>query len=112
MAAAALALCSSASAEAATTLHVARGASGNGTAAAPFGRIQDALNAAHAGDTVVIDAGTYAETLRTVRAGSAGASITLRGAGDRGSVVVRANGRVMTVSHPYVTVERLVFDGS
>ena len=96
----------------AATLHVAPGGAGRGTAAAPFGRIQDAIDAAHAGDTIVVEAGTYAEALRTVTAGSAGAPITVRAAGQRGTVVVRATGRVLTVSHPYITIERLVLDGN
>src|SRR5215211_6776083 len=76
----------------ATELFVARGGTGGGTSAAPFGRIQDGLNAARPGDVVTIAAGTYAETLRTVRAGTATARITVRASGARGSVVVTAKG--------------------
>ena len=110
--AAALLFGASRPAASAATLHVAPGGAGSGTAATPFGRIQDAINAARTGDTIVVEAGTYAETLRTVTAGSAGAPITVRAAGQRGTGVVRATGRVLTVSHAYITIERLVLDGN
>jgi hypothetical protein len=96
----------------AATLHVAPGGTGAGTSAAPFGRIQDAIDAAHSGDVVLVDAGTYGETLRTVRGGSPAARITVRASGSRGTVIVRVTGRVLTVSHPYITIERLVLDGN
>jgi hypothetical protein len=96
----------------AATFHVAAGGTGAGTSAAPFGRIQDAINAAHPGDIVLIRAGTYAETLRTVRGGSPAARITVRASGGRGTVIVRTTGRVFTISHPYTTIEGLVLDGN
>lgn len=85
----------------AATLHVA-----------PGGRIQSAIDAAHAGDVVLVEPGTYAESLRTVRPGSDGAPITVKAAGARGSVIVRSSGRVLTVSHAYFTVDALVLDGN
>ena len=90
---------------------VAAGASGNGSREAPFGRIQEGLNAAQAGDVVTVAGGTYAETIRTVRAGTAESPIRLRPAAGRGSVVVTNRGRVLTVGHAHATVEGLVFDG-
>jgi hypothetical protein len=90
---------------------VAPGGTGSGTSTSPFGRIQDALNAAQPGDVVTVRRGTYADALRTVRAGAAGRPIRLRAADGRGSVVVTAAGRVLTVGHAYVTVEGLVLDG-
>lgn len=90
---------------------VAPGGVGPGTKAAPFGRIQDALQAAQPGDTVTVRPGTFRESLRTVRQGTARAAIRLRAAGERGTVLVTMPGRVLTVSHAYVTVEGLVMDG-
>jgi hypothetical protein len=90
---------------------VAPGGAGNGTSDAPFGRIQAALNAAQPGDTVSVRRGTYRESLRTVRDGSASRRIVVRAEGARGSVIVTAPGRVLTVSHAYVTVSGLVLDG-
>ena len=43
---------------------VAPGGVGSGTSTAPFGRVQDGLNAAHAGDTVSVFPGTYEEYSR------------------------------------------------
>jgi hypothetical protein len=94
-----------------TEWRVAPGGTGSGTAASPFGRIQDALNVAQPGDTVLVEPGTYEESLRTVRGGVPGAPILLRARGARGTVVVTASGRVLTVSHENVAVRGLVLDG-
>jgi hypothetical protein len=91
--------------------HVVAGGSGTGTLAAPFGRIQDAIAAAQPGDTIIIGPGTYAERLASVRSGTATARITLRPRDGRGSVIVTASGRVLTVAHHYLVVDSLVLDG-
>jgi hypothetical protein len=91
--------------------YVAIGGSGQGTAAAPFGTIQAGLNAAQAGDIIHIGPGTYKEAVSSVRNGSASKRITLRAWSGRGSVLVTMPGRVLTVSHAYLTVEGLVLDG-
>ena len=87
------------------------GGTGNGTTAAPFGRIQDALNTAEPGDTVTVRPGTYAESFRTRRGGHPGLPIRVRAEGPRGSVLVTARGQVLRVNHAYVVIESLVFDG-
>src|SRR5687768_2565627 len=64
-----------------TEWFVAPGASGNGTEDAAFGRIQDALNVAEAGDIITVQPGTYRESLHTVRGGSPEGTISLRATG-------------------------------
>lgn len=96
---------------AAAEYFVSQGARGSGTSAAPFGRIQDALNVAQPGDIVTVRPGTYAESIRTIRSGSATRPIALRAEGPRGSAVVTAAGRVLRVDHAYVLVQGLVLDG-
>jgi hypothetical protein len=95
----------------ATEWFVSPGSHGDGSASAPFGRIQDALAAARPGDVVSVRKGTYRERLRTVRNGRSNLRITLRAADGRGSVVVTSSGRVLTVGHAYFTVDGLVLDG-
>lgn len=60
---------------------------------------------------MLVSGGTYAERLTTMRAGSPTRRITVRGIGPRGSVLVTAPGRVLTVAHAYLAVDGLVFDG-
>lgn len=103
--------CSSATTIDASDWYVAPGGSGKGTAADPFGRIQDGISAALPGDTVHVAAGTYTEAIRSVRSGTAARRIVIRATAGRGSVLVTMPGRVLTVSHGYNTVEGLVLDG-
>ena len=95
----------------ATEWFVAPGSVGTGVSTSPFGRIQDGIKAAQPGDVVTVRSGTYVERLATVRNGSSAARITVRADGARGSVVVTAPGRVLTVNHSYVVVAGLVLDG-
>lgn len=96
---------------AATTHYVAPGGQGQGSVAAPFGRIQLALDAAQPGDVIEVAPGTYVESLRTVRAGAVGAPIVLRGR-QPGSAIVRTGAAtVLTVSHADVHIDGMVLDG-
>ena len=95
----------------ASTLYVAPGGAGDGTAANPFGRVADALAVAVAGDTVLLKAGTYGERVRTVRGGTSSSRLTIRAEVDGKAVLTSATGNVLRVSHPYVTVRGLVVDG-
>lgn len=107
----ALLLCTAVPAQASQEWFVAVGGTGNGTAAAPLGSIQAALQAAQPGDTITVQPGTYKELLTTVRGGQADAPITVRSAKGRGSVVVARSGQVANIRHAYVVVDGLVFDG-
>jgi hypothetical protein len=90
---------------------VAKGGTGNGTASAPFGRIQDALDVAQPGDFVTVAAGTYTESLHSVRSGTSTNRIVVRAASGRGTVIVTTAGRVLTVGDAYLTIDSLVLDG-
>ena len=102
--------CAVGSATAQQTWHVAPGGSGTGASSAPFGRIQQALQAAQPGDTVLVAPGTYAEALSTVRPGLPDLPITVRAAGARGSVLVTRPGQVLLVGHADIVIQGLVLD--
>ncbi|HWN86350.1 MAG TPA: choice-of-anchor Q domain-containing protein [Vicinamibacterales bacterium] len=110
VAAAAIVLVALAAPARATEYFVAPGGVGNGSGSFPFGRIQDALDAARPGDVITAAPGTYAESLSSVRGGSPDAPITLRAAVARTAIVTRAS-RILTVSHAYLVVDGLVLDG-
>ena len=82
--------------------YVTLGGAGDGTEARPFGRIQEALDAAGSGETIIISDGTYHESLVTQRDG-----VRVVGVGD---VMVTASGRVLDVQHR-TTFEALAFNG-
>src|SRR3970282_814440 len=103
--------CCAASPALATEWFVAPGGTGDGTLDAPFGRVQDGVNVAQAGETGTILPGTYTAGFQTVRAGTASDRIQIRAQGPRGSAIVTVAGRVVRVDHAYITVEGLVLDG-
>src|SRR5688572_21891394 len=90
---------------------VAPGGTGGGTSAAPYGRIQDALQVAQPGDTITVRSGTYSGAIQTIRHGTSAAPIKLRAAGERGGVTLTASGRVLSVNHANFIAEGLVLDG-
>ena len=91
--------------------YVEVGKNGNGSEANPFGRIQQALDAAQAGDGVIISPGVYLESLRTMNQGDAKKPILIFAEKGRGSVEVRAKGRVLNVRHAHQHFLGLVFSG-
>ena len=74
--------------------------------------LNTALNRAIAGDSIILLNGTYAQTIRTVRAGSSGKPITIR-ALNRRQAIIRPNspGVCIDVRHSYVKLRGLVVDG-
>ncbi len=75
---------------------------------APNESIQAAIDLAVSGDIIVVEAGTYNESLLTVRDGTAGDPVRLVA---EGQVVVTSSGRVLRVEHAYFRVEGFIFDG-
>lgn len=61
-------------------IYVSPSGSGTGSLNAPFGSIQAAVNAATAGDTILLRAGTYKPTtnIQITKSGTSAAPITLR----------------------------------
>ena len=92
----------------ATDWFVAADENGSGTSQNPFGRIQQALDVAGPGDVVNVRPGVYLETLRTVRDGSPGAPIVVRGV--PGDVIVTSRDTVLTIEHAHYVFEGMVFD--
>jgi hypothetical protein len=91
--------------------YVAPGGHGDGTSAASaFDTIQKGLDAAQPGDAVIVAAGTYDESIQTVRDGTDSAAITLT-AETGANVVITSSGRVLRVDHAYFSVSEVVFDG-
>jgi hypothetical protein len=82
---------------------VAPDGAGSGTKAAPLGAVQAALLVAQPGDTVLLRAGTYRESIRTIRNGGAGAPITLR-AEDARRPQLTTPGTVIQIDHSYIVV--------
>lgn len=81
---------------------------GTGTAARPFAAVQRGLDAARPGDTVLVGAGRYVGTVRTVRGGAAGRPVVLRGLpGAVLSGTSPRHDRLLTVAHDWVVVTGL-----
>jgi len=76
---------------------------GDGSAAAPFKTINEALAAAQTGDVVTVRDGTYAELLAFPRPG-----VTLRAAQSRRAIITP--GDKIRVEQDDITIEGLVFD--
>lgn len=64
----------------ATDIYVSPTGTGSGTSTSPYGSIQSAVDAAVAGDTILLRAGTYKPTtnIQITKSGTATAPITLR----------------------------------
>ncbi len=78
-----------------------------------FRTISRALQAAQAGDVIYVGAGTYAESLVSVRSGTAAGLIRLVGdadgarTGDPGVTTITSSTTALTVTHNNISVERL-----
>ena len=64
----------------AAEIYVSPDGTGSGSIDAPFGSIQDAVNAAASGDTIFLRIGTYSPTtnIQITKSGGAGSPITVR----------------------------------
>jgi len=91
---------------------VAPDGTGDGTKAAPLGAVQAALLAARPGDSVLLGAGTYRESIRTIRNGWAGAPITLRAEDARRPVVLTTAGTVVQIDHSFIVMENVIVDAA
>jgi hypothetical protein len=89
---------------------VAPGGSGNGDLSQPFGKIQDAVDIARAGDVIVIQQGSYNELIKSQSAGTPANPITLRAA-NSAVVLITRPGRLLEMRHAHWIVDGLVFDG-
>lgn len=83
----------------------------DGRSGAPLATIQEALNRARAGDSVVVRDGVYRESLVTVRGGTPAGRITLEAENPGRVTITQAGRRVMDVRHPMLTIRGLAFDG-
>ena len=72
------------------------------------GQLQAALDSANPGDRILLNPGTYAETITARRGGQAGAPITIT----RATATTPVLTGHWVVRAPYVTASRLIFDGS
>ncbi len=72
------------------------------------GQLQAALDAANPGDQILLNPGTYTENITITHGGQAGAPITITRAAGATPVMT---GR-WQVRAPYISVSRLIFDGS
>lgn len=80
------------------------GPGGDGSPAAPFATVAEALAVAGPGDTVAVAPGRYPGKLRTVRSGRADAPIRLVGTGGA-HLYSNDQGRLLEVLHDHITIE-------
>jgi len=79
--------------------------SDSGTASLPWRTIQNGVNTVSAGDTILVDAGSYGERVTTVRGGT----------GETNRITIQAQGEAIVkgwvISHAYVTVDGFQITG-
>jgi len=73
----------------AASIYVSPKGTGSGTIDTPYGSIQTAVNAAKAGDTIYLRAGTYSPTtnIQITKSGTATSPITLRSYNDEKVII-------------------------
>jgi hypothetical protein len=89
----------------------------DGSAAAPFGTIQAALEVATPGTVINLAPGVYHEEPVTVRDGAPGAPITIKGPetgmdrAGRYKAVLYGTNRIFNIDHSYITLDGFTIDG-
>ena len=76
---------------------------GNGSVKRPFDTIQKGLEAAYAGDVLLVHNGTYRTPFTTLRAGRPDAPIRILGGGAQ--LIGNEQGRLVQILHSYVTLQ-------
>jgi hypothetical protein len=78
----------------------------------PFATIQKALDTAHAGDTVQLADGDYAQAFHSVRSGNPKLPITIKGSDKAVVRGEKSNSHVIDINHDYITLEGFTVDGA
>jgi Right handed beta helix region/Protein of unknown function (DUF1565) len=81
-----------------------------GTADAPFKSIQKAIDLAQPGDTISLASGIYMQDVRSRRAGTAAAPITITGPS---RAVIKGGGAapIVEINHDFITLDGFTIDG-
>ncbi len=97
------------------TYYVATGGSDSnpGTQSQPFQTVSHAAGVVSAGDTVIVENGTYNETIVENASGTSSAPITIQAQNQWGAVIAPSgSGEIISVNGSYVTIENFEIIGN